>query len=134
MTKRSMRLLMLLTVFVFWHSVNGQWQSLHLNQERTPLIGRGGHHHHHHQQKPKPTPKCHRKHETLKKCVSGVCGEKKCQDLWFRSFGCVSDCEFECVCRRGYYRDNNGACVLRLMCRKPRNFAKTSTPSLKFLH
>uniref|UniRef100_A0A224YRJ0 TIL domain containing protein n=1 Tax=Rhipicephalus zambeziensis TaxID=60191 RepID=A0A224YRJ0_9ACAR len=130
----SMCLLMLATVFVFWHIVSGQWQSLYSNQERTPLIGRGGHHHHHHHQKPKPVPKCHGKHEKLKRCVSGVCGEKKCHDLWYTPLGCVSNCEYECACGKRYYRNDEGRCVLRMRCKKPSNFVNASPPSLKFLH
>uniref|UniRef100_L7LSF5 Putative similar to chymotrypsin-elastase inhibitor ixodidin n=1 Tax=Rhipicephalus pulchellus TaxID=72859 RepID=L7LSF5_RHIPC len=128
-----MHLSVLVTVLVFWRSVAGQRPSMYPNQESTPHIKIGSHHHHQ-PQKPQPPQKCRGKHETLKRCVSGVCGEKKCRDLWYPSLGCVSNCEYECACGKSYYRNDNGRCVFGMQCKKPSNFVNPSQPSLKFLH
>uniref|UniRef100_A0A224YFF6 TIL domain containing protein n=1 Tax=Rhipicephalus zambeziensis TaxID=60191 RepID=A0A224YFF6_9ACAR len=129
----SVRLLVLVAVIVSWHSVSGQLKHVGSSPDKRPLIGKGGHQHHD-KHRPKPQHKCTGKHEKVRQCVSGVCGDKICQDLWYRRPGCVSNCKYECVCGKGYYRDDRGVCILRLRCRKPSNFVKPPPPNLKFLH
>uniref|UniRef100_G3MS86 TIL domain-containing protein n=1 Tax=Amblyomma maculatum TaxID=34609 RepID=G3MS86_AMBMU len=70
-------------------------------------------------------PPHHKRHcprnEVFKRCQSSSCGEKKCYHLGQRRpLACTLDCVTGCFCKRRYYRNNNGKCVLRSQCPKIR--------------
>ncbi|KAH6942627.1 hypothetical protein HPB50_008645 [Hyalomma asiaticum] len=48
-------------------------------------------------------------------CRSGTCGEPTCQEPVLGR-ACTKDCLFRCYCRRGLFRNSQGACVTRNEC------------------
>uniref|UniRef100_L7LSJ6 Putative similar to chymotrypsin-elastase inhibitor ixodidin n=1 Tax=Rhipicephalus pulchellus TaxID=72859 RepID=L7LSJ6_RHIPC len=61
--------------------------------------------------------RCWMPHEEYKSCVSGSCREWSC-DYLYASWPkwCSKDCWSGCVCKEGYFRNNQGDCVLGYKC------------------
>uniref|UniRef100_A0A224YRL8 TIL domain containing protein n=1 Tax=Rhipicephalus zambeziensis TaxID=60191 RepID=A0A224YRL8_9ACAR len=55
--------------------------------------------------------------EVYRKCVSGTCGEYKCEYLYrFRERRCTADCQSGCFCSWPFFRNNDGRCVPFWQC------------------
>uniref|UniRef100_A0A131Z483 TIL domain containing protein n=1 Tax=Rhipicephalus appendiculatus TaxID=34631 RepID=A0A131Z483_RHIAP len=59
--------------------------------------------------------------EVYKRCASSSCAEKRCSDIGKpKRIACTADCRSGCFCMRGFFRSEQGRCVLRLQCPQSR--------------